>query len=473
MLLKVLELHVISAFYRSCQEVQLLTEAATGITAKSELRTLIIQSTIVKTKLDEMVDKKERNVDDLREQCKTILSDIEKLRENINSILDKMETKTIEELDKVLEAMDEVLQHDLSACKATKDDLQKSLREIEERMKASDTLTFVSFKRCEAKLSDARCLLKNMPDSQFTIIFREYNEICQNLNTLQALGEFEPSPWVASLPPIRIGKNHVYKKVGQAKQYDVRLNSDRNTCAIVGCCKLSNGLTVLADCDNKKLKLLNEKFEIISHYETKGSPYHMCMLGGRRVAVSVDEDYSDRIYILDVIRNRISLSRKFGLNHPACGLAYCYGQILVGSDTAIYVYTTLGKLVKKLYEDRSGSTTVWRFAFGEDSKIFYVPNVSGRQLNTIDVYGNKLTTFKESGFKSPEAVCVAGNGNVFVCDGASNSIIQLDRDGRKKISKVADGKDGVASPRSLWYHGKTSELIVGQWDDNIMVFQLY
>lgn len=384
-----------------------------------------------------------------------------------------METRTIEELDKVLGAMDDVLHSDVTSCKTMKDDMQKLLYEIEERRNLSESLTFIAYKRCEQKLSDARCLLKSIPENEFKVTVKEYSEILSYLETLNALGEFEAKPWVPSLPPIRIGRNHIYKKVGEGRQYDVRLNVDRNTCAIVGCCKFSNELLLLADCDNKKLKLLNDLYQVIHHYETKGSPYHMCHLGGKQVAVSVDEDYSDRVYIVEVVRNRLVLNRKFGLNHTACGLAYSDGKLLVGSDTAIYVYTTNGKFVQKIFEDRSGASTVWRFAVGDQTRKLYVPNVSGNQLHILDNYGNKLTTFKEAGMKSPEAVAVAVNGNVFVCGGVSNNVIQLDRDGKKKLSKVVDAKDGVVSPRSLWFHNKSAELIIGQWNDSIVVFQLY
>ena len=450
-----------------------LPDIAKGITERSDLKTLIIQSMVVKTKLDEIVEKKENNMGKLRERCSKILSEIESLRDNINTLLDQMETKTIEELDKVLGTMDDVLTHDVTSCKVMMDDLKKLLYDIEERKSTNESLTFIAYKRCEKKLSDARCLLKSIPENEFKISFKEYDDIFTFVQSLDLFGEFDATPWVPEMPPIRIGRNHVYKKVGNGKQYDVRLNNDRNTCAIVGCCKFTSGFLVLADCDNKKLKLLNEQYEIIHTYVTKGSPYHMCQVGGKKVAVSVDEDYSDRVYIMEIVRGRLVLNRKIGLNHSACGVAYYNGKVIVGSETTMYVYTPSGKLVQKFYEDKSGTSTVWRFAIGEESRKIYVPNVSTNQIYALDLYGNKLATYKESGLKSPEAVTVAVNGNVFVCGGASNNVIQLDRDCKKKLAKVVDAKDGVSAPRSLWFNNKSAELIVGQWSDKILVFQMY
>ena len=62
-------------------------------------------------------------------------------------------------------------------------------------------------------------------------------------------------------------------------------------------------------------------------------------------------------------------------------------------------------------------------------------------------------------------------GQVLVCGRNSNTVIQVDRLGKKKIATLATQKDGLYRPQSVFYNQKSGSVIVGQ-NDNIMVFNI-
>lgn len=91
---------------------------------------------------------------------------------------------------------------------------------------------------------------------------------------------------------------------------------------------------------------------------------------------------------------------------------------------------------------------------------------------TLDHTGNVLSTLKEPDLKFTGGVTVSSTGTVFLCGWKSNIILQVDRDGKRKLSALATSSDGLDKPRSLWFNSKTNELFVGQDKSQMLVMKL-
>ncbi|KAH3795149.1 hypothetical protein DPMN_148696 [Dreissena polymorpha] len=73
--------------------------------------------------------------------------------------------------------------------------------------------------------------------------------------------------------------------------------------------------------------------------------------------------------------------------------------------------------------------------------------------------------------QSPQGVHVTPAGQVLVCGYASNTVIQVDREGKKKLATIASQTDGMSYPKSVCYNTITDQIIVAI-NDNIMVIDL-
>ncbi|KAH3811973.1 hypothetical protein DPMN_140392 [Dreissena polymorpha] len=63
------------------------------------------------------------------------------------------------------------------------------------------------------------------------------------------------------------------------------------------------------------------------------------------------------------------------------------------------------------------------------------------------------------------------SGQVLICGMESNTILQVDRDGKQRMAEVVTEEDGVHWPISVCYRKNKESLIVGMKDnENIMVF---
>ena len=76
-------------------------------------------------------------------------------------------------------------------------------------------------------------------------------------------------------------------------------------------------------------------------------------------------------------------------------------------------------------------------------------NYEKDQLLTLATNGTVLGIFSDTQLIKPLHVHVTYFGQVLVTAVGSNCIIQMDREGKKKLATLATHKDGVESPMSV------------------------
>ncbi|KAH3854876.1 hypothetical protein DPMN_097434 [Dreissena polymorpha] len=95
----------------------------------------------------------------------------------------------------------------------------------------------------------------------------------------------------------------------------------------------------------------------------------------------------------------------------------------------------------------------------------YIANRDHHDLLTLARDGTLLATFTD-----PELDWQ--RGQILVCGGVSNTILQVDREGRNKLATLVTENERLGSPCSVCYSSATSSIIVGrQCDNKILVFR--
>ncbi|KAH3773683.1 hypothetical protein DPMN_175051 [Dreissena polymorpha] len=167
-------------------------------------------------------------IDEMREKIKYLLSDFQK-----STIKEKKEELNLKQAphkvmtNSCVRLQDELLQLHLA--------IQKVLGKPE--------LYFIARKKCQEKVQHSDTLLKeNFP-------------------------------------------NHVFTVNGK---YVHNVESDSlNSCQIEAICALPDGQVLVADHNNKNVKLLNQQYQVVSHWDVSGYIEDMCMIKPSEVAVTV------------------------------------------------------------------------------------------------------------------------------------------------------------------------------------------
>ncbi|XP_052789305.1 uncharacterized protein LOC128223886 [Mya arenaria] len=330
--------------------------------------------------------------------------------------------------------------------------------------------SYIGFRKCQTKLKDGKGMVQNIQkrpkegirvkcDESVLPFFRNLYSLV-NVESVHSMSNTTDSV-------------HVYIAQSQS-HYSVKIKTDRRNCLIAGISEMPSGEVVIADCNNQRVKLLNQKYKVIDHRGLPGCPLNLCYIAGNEVAVAVDDKSAlHEVHFLTVTKGQLQAVRKFTTDHPCSSVAHHQGQIYVGSGTALYLYTMDGHLKNKMYEDKSVDRTVYECAVSPEGERFYVTNYSKHKLVTLDKDGQVLSTLEDPELQRPSGLCVSPSGHVFVCGHVSNTMLQVDWEGRQKLATVARAVDGLLWPQSVRLSEHTSSLIVGNFNsDSILVVKL-
>ncbi|XP_052260747.1 uncharacterized protein LOC127864893 [Dreissena polymorpha] len=135
--------------------------------------------------------------------------------------------------------------------------------------------------------------------------------------------------------------------------HNVRIGSDTRICLFSAICVLPDGKVLVADCNNKKVKLLDQQYQVFSHCGVTNKVMDMCLITPSEVAMAVYDDTGSNkheVQFITVTQSKLVSGRKFRLQHACTGIAHYQGDLFICPGEALFKYTLSGKQVCRLYE---------------------------------------------------------------------------------------------------------------------------
>ncbi|KAH3718914.1 hypothetical protein DPMN_061740 [Dreissena polymorpha] len=185
-----------------------------------------------------------------------------------------------------------------------------------------------------------------------------HNDLSQFHELVQKIGDHKQLCLIASIKCKHIvqqaltllGKSGKVFKVQRKSVHNVRIPSDSNSCHITGMCALPDGQVLVADRDNKRVKLLSQQYKVVSHWDVNAEPQDICQITPSEVAVlAVNISNIHGVQFITVNQGKLVPGRKFQLQHECRFIAHHQGDLFVTSVQELYKYTLNGKLICRLY----------------------------------------------------------------------------------------------------------------------------
>ncbi|KAH3882025.1 hypothetical protein DPMN_005954 [Dreissena polymorpha] len=154
-----------------------------------------------------------------------------------------------------------------------------------------------------------------------------------------------------------LGKSGKAFNVQSITEHNIRIPSDSYGCYIRGICVLPDGQVLVVDWRNYNVKLLNQQYQVVSHWDVNAPPWDICLITPSEVAVTVNASNIHEVHFITVNQGKLVPGRKFQLQHECRGIAHQNGDLFVTSGKELYKYTLNGKLICRLYQDRSAIYT--------------------------------------------------------------------------------------------------------------------
>ncbi|KAH3816368.1 hypothetical protein DPMN_117884 [Dreissena polymorpha] len=252
-------------------------------------------------------------------------------------------------------------------------------------------------------------------------------------------------------------------RIDGKSEYGVWVKGD-STCSITDICVLPSGQVLVVDCGNKKVKLLNKQYQVVSHCSVSDLPLGICQITPGEVGVTVGKE----VQFIKVSISQLVKDRKLKFQHECLGIASHQADLFVTSGTELYNYSLDGKLVSKLHKNKS----VRCCAVSPTGDKLYITNSTQNKLLTLARDGSVLDTFKDLELTWPTSLYVTPEGHVMVCGNDSDAILQVDSSGSRKLATLATRRDGLKNPLSVCYNSNTDSVIVGQINNKILVYKV-
>ncbi|XP_052779410.1 uncharacterized protein LOC128216785 isoform X2 [Mya arenaria] len=455
--------------HRQCSKIHPIPDVAKGIQRNIEFQQIPKKIAELEKQFELMKEARMKNTTSLKKTRTAISDEIKTIRKKINEILDKIEKTTLQDLDGIIAKLEKNIKKDIETCDKMTIELQNMIAAFQTKSKSSESKSYIAYRKSQDMISQANDHLHGISTIEcYNVTFQANNLIEELLSSIKTFGAIEEQTVTIKQRKDPLSDpNHVFS-VEEYKEYNVKMSDIR------GVCELSSGEFVIADWGNCKVKLLDKEYRVIDHCDVPWDPYDVCHIDGNEVAVCVNSGHADRrgLYLINATKGKLVTTRKLSFTHGCNAAAHYGGQLYISSSDALYIYTMSGKKVKTLYEDFGVIITVMKCAISNDGKTIYITNSSKHQLITLDNKGNKLALLTDPDMKHPTGVHVTPAGHVFVCCEGSNTVLQVDNDGKKKLTTLASKRDGLNKPRDLFFSSRTFSLIVGGWNGTLLVIKL-
>ncbi|XP_052236955.1 uncharacterized protein LOC127848500 isoform X2 [Dreissena polymorpha] len=465
--------------HRQCSNLDLISESVKTLSVDIQQLSRKIQTTL--SELNKFKRTQEASIPSVEGSYNEKQQEIREMRNKLNAALDELENTTLKELYEIKTTLQTSLKKGVDNCSRLNDELQllgDAVNGLGDESKKE--LEFIAGRKCLDKIQEAESYLKENPVTvQRSMVFQANTDIVQDLSKHSSLWRFVDSK---QSPKKEMNPDQVLT-VKSKSYFNVKIASDKKqTCYISGICILPSGETIVADYNNKRVKLLDKHYNIVSSdLEVDSNPQDICQISLSQVAII----FVNSVQFINVINGKLVIGHLLKgyddtreLPHATLGINYHQGDLYITSGTALYHYTLtqygkLWKHKKSLYEDTRGGITVYKCAFSPDGDLIFVLNFAQNKLITLTIDGTLISKFTDPELQGPKGVHVTPTGQVLVCGISSHTVIQVDREGKKKLATLASENDGLRYPVSVCYNTNTDQMSVGLFaSNNISVMEL-
>ncbi|KAH3848948.1 uncharacterized protein LOC127874096 [Dreissena polymorpha] len=489
-----------------CSHVVLIADKVKDLLQKGDFKQLSENVDTQHRQLVQIKDDFDENMKSLEKSYKKILNEIDALRKKINDSLDQLERNTKQALDTLLATMRTSIQTDIENCTRSIENITCLKEDWCGRKDTSEALSFIKYRKCHDQSLKTEAVLKAMTTkNKMTLSFNPDKTIQHTLSTLSWLGQIlskvkqlqtaeittqktvtrqEMSKACNTVSSLQIQPNDVNQPsvmcdpkqvitVKSSKKYYVKMKNDSCVCCISGICETAAGELIITDLMHNKVKLLDQTYKVVDHYDLPSQPIAMRSIDSSLVAIT--GYFSSAVHFIRVTNGQLIKDRILELKHHCMGIAHHQGNLYITDGKALYHYTVDGRLVSKMYKGASGGQTVTSCGVSPDGARIYVANEASKQLVTLSGDGLVIRTLTDPALDwggGNSGIHVTDSGQVLVCGGESNIIIQVDNVGRQRLTEVVTKKDGVFYPISVYYSKHRGSLIVGMMgSSDIIVFE--
>ncbi|KAL4235711.1 hypothetical protein ACF0H5_004104 [Mactra antiquata] len=434
-----------------------------------------------------------QKIESISKDEENLMVELKGLRESFNAAFDSLEEKILNKGSSFKKQGLSCLQKQRTMLEELTADVETSLNELEDA-KLSDipSKRLLSLRTAEANLKMVDMEMGNLtvPVTNFKLQVSAKMEACMVMlkDAIDVVAE-DNSFEIPPLPPPIVTIPQTPKKGQHMKKtpvemcavkvntFGVRMHNDKSPCDITGSTIMDDGRLVLVDYNNKKLKVLDRDYRLISDFKTEGAAFEVAKIAENQVAITVPKE--KKIHFIS-LQDGMKCSDSVQTRLECWGLDTFDDKLVTVTNSDDHMILFLNKKGKELISCNLGSQDAnmkWPMSVCVDSKDkIYVccqgegdtDDINGC-LVIIDSSGQVRTMYMDSGLRKPTSCTRDEDGNIYICGLTSANVHQIQKSG-DRLGQIISG---LSKPIHVKYCKDTgSILLMERFCNDVSVYQM-
>ncbi|VDI49321.1 Hypothetical predicted protein [Mytilus galloprovincialis] len=423
-----------------------------------------------------------RNLTEIREQKRVIGEQIKEKRKEINTLLDHLEEELLEKVYTLEKKNGLEIEEIITKLEDEKEKLEGIQKDVESvKMFASNLQIFMGTKSFQESISynkiNAQQIYYNGSLNNVTMKCTFNENLDGFIKNIKTFGDVELDKSEKHVSFSWKGDKSAQFFKSEAKSIETinvrlgrRINIDSES--ISGCVISEAGnMLFLQVYSNRMMKYApNGKFisESCINPATSSIGYDLAVIDSNTVAVSSGGNNHKQIYLINM--NSTNTNQVFQLGDWCYGLSYSNDSFICCTfHNGITIYDRSNSNVRILPNSpksadhtyvASNANCIFHTNWRDDSVVCY--DFSGQvQWKYID----------SSLLRKPYGVTLDTNSNIYVAGSDSNNVVVISPDG-KQAKELIGASDKLTNPRALFFHKTKHLLLVVDYNNGALVFDV-
>ena len=262
----------------------------------------------------------------------------------------------------------------------------------------------------------------------------------------------------------------------KVNSFAVRMHSDKSPCDITGSTHMDDGRLVLVDYNNKKLKILDQDFKLMSDFKTDGAAFDAAKVSNNQVAITVPKD--KKIHFIS-LQDGMKTAESIQTRLECWGIDTVDGKIVTVTNSDEHMILFLNKKGTELISCSLGSqdpNMKWPISVCVDTKdrifVSCQGEGDGEEINgslvIVDSGAQVRKMFMEPGMNKPTSCARDPDGNLLVCGLTSANVHQIQKSGDKLCQIIS----GLSKPIHITCTETGSLLVMERFCNDVSVYQM-
>ena len=205
-----------------------------------------------------------------------------------------------------------------------------------------------------------------------------------------------------------------------SEEVNIRLEEDPKICCVTGICSMPNGRVLLADYNNYKVKLFDDRGTSKTYITLPSEPWGIDCIGDYEAVVTLPNAMCMFTLVVD---SKVTIGRRIDINRKCYGVVFHDMKFLIACVSDIRIYGYNGEFITRILKDKKTLFTNPRTVCSNmrylcidqmDSNKVYISD-NNRGLVCVKINGEVLSFHSSSDSVSPQGLFSSQSGILIVC----------------------------------------------------------